>query len=197
MFENVHNQMLTKQYDSVCFHWWKHRLIVSRLVRFCVGCSRERQGIPPAATARENTHHKAMVLKTVWRSTEAKKSKGIKIPEGKSMCWVNWGCWRFSSRWYWLQPSHNPVYLPMALLMVSPIHCLPNWKEKRTVRAAVAQWIEQPAWEPEGCSLDSQSGHMAGLWARCPDGGMWEATGWCISCTYTFLPLSFTLPSPL
>ena len=32
------------------------------------------------------------------------------------------------------------------------------------------------AWDPEGRSFNSRSGHMPGLWARSPVGGVWEAT---------------------
>ena len=44
----------------------------------------------------------------------------------------------------------------------------------------------------KGCWFNSQSGHMPGLWARCPVGGTWEATTyWCFS----FSPsLSASLP---
>ena len=38
------------------------------------------------------------------------------------------------------------------------------------------------ACEPKGHQFDPQSGHMPGLWARSPVGGMWEATTyWCSS----------------
>lgn len=38
-----------------------------------------------------------MFLKTVWRTTEAKRTRRMTIPEGKSTCKVSWGCWQFSS----------------------------------------------------------------------------------------------------
>ena len=41
----------------------------------------------------------------------------------------------------------------------------------------------------------SQSGHMPGLWARPPVGGVWEAANQCFFHTSMFLFLSF--PSPL
>ena len=45
------------------------------------------------------------------------------------------------------------------------------------------------ACKPKGLQFDSQSGHMPRLWARCPVGGVWEATThWCFS---------FSLLSPL
>ena len=48
--------------------------------------------------------------------------------------------------------------------------------------------------ESEGCRFDSQSGHMPGLWARSPDGGVQEATDQCFSGTCFFPSLSPSLP---
>ena len=53
------------------------------------------------------------------------------------------------------------------------------------------------ACEPKGYWFDSQSGHMPGLQARSPFGGMQETINWCISCMLMFLSLSISLPSPL
>ena len=65
--------------------------------------------------------------------------------------------------------------------------------------AGVAQWIEwtSVACEPKGRWFNSQSGHMPGLQARSPVGGVWKVTDPCISGTQMFLSLSFSLPSPL
>ena len=41
--------------------------------------------------------------------------------------------------------------------------------------AGVAQWIECGP-QTKGLQFNSQSGHMPGLQARSPAGGMWEAT---------------------
>ena len=58
----------------------------------------------------------------------------------------------------------------------------------------VAQWIEhQPAYEPKGRRFDSQSGHIPGLQARLPVGGVRKRG----NHTLMFLSLSFSLPSPL
>ena len=62
--------------------------------------------------------------------------------------------------------------------------------------AGVAQWIELQT-EAKGRQFNSQSGHMSGLQARSPVGGVQEATNQSISCTSVFLFLSFSLPSPL
>ena len=75
------------------------------------------------------------------------------------------------------------------------------------------KWENGPGWcgsvdwalacEPKGLEFDSQSGHMPGFQARPPVGGMWEATNQreannqCISHTWMFFSLSFSLPSPL
>ena len=45
---------------------------------------------------------------------------------------------------------------------------------------------------PIGCQFDSPSGHMPGLQARSPFGGMQEAADWCFSRTSMFLSLSFS-----
>ena len=41
-------------------------------------------------------------------------------------------------------------------------------------------WCSSMDWAPAckltGCQFDSQSGHMSGLWARFPVGGVWEVT---------------------
>ena len=37
-------------------------------------------------------------------------------------------------------------------------------------------WCGSVDWEPKGHRFDSQSGHMPGLRARSPVGGVWEAT---------------------
>ena len=48
-----------------------------------------------------------------------------------------------------------------------------------------------PACEPEGCRVESQSGHMPGLHARSPVGGTQEATTyWCFSPSFS-LPSSY------
>ena len=48
-------------------------------------------------------------------------------------------------------------------------------KESHPALAGVAQWIE--CWPAnQRVQLDSQSGHMPGLWARSPVGGVREAT---------------------
>ena len=54
-------------------------------------------------------------------------------------------------------------------------------------------WV--PAYKPKGCWLYSQSGHMAGLWARSPVGGAREATThWCFSPSLSpSLPLSLKI----
>ena len=52
----------------------------------------------------------------------------------------------------------------------------------------VAQWVGPLQTER---SLDSQSGHIHGIWARSLVGGMCEATDKCFSHTLTFLSLSF------
>ena len=45
-------------------------------------------------------------------------------------------------------------------------------------------WV--PACEPKGHGFDSQSGHMPGLGARSPDGGVWKATThWCFSLSFS------------
>ena len=51
------------------------------------------------------------------------------------------------------------------------------------------------ACKPKGCQLDSQSGHMPGLQARSPVGGVWEATThWCFSPSLPpSLPLSLKI----
>ena len=40
-------------------------------------------------------------------------------------------------------------------------------------------WV--PACEPKGCQLDSHSGHLPGLWARSPGGGLRETTNYNVS----------------
>ena len=71
-------------------------------------------------------------------------------------------------------------------------------KSSELVLAGVAQWIEyQPACEPKGRQINSQSGHMPGLWARSPVEGIWEATNQCISHRLMFLSFSIPFPSPL
>ena len=65
-----------------------------------------------------------------------------------------------------------------------------------SVLAGVAQWIEhQPA--DQKVASDSQSGHMPGLWARSPVGGVREATNQRISCTLMFLSPCLLLPLPI
>ena len=56
------------------------------------------------------------------------------------------------------------------------IHLLLLWvlevKENKAALAGVAQWIGVLVCEPKGCRFDYQSGHMPGLWARSPIGGV-------------------------
>ena len=53
------------------------------------------------------------------------------------------------------------------------MHIMPQW-------CGSVDWV--PAWEPKGCRLDTQSGHMPGLPARSPVGSAWEAmTHWYFS----------------
>ena len=63
--------------------------------------------------------------------------------------------------------------------------------------AGVAQWVWASSRKPRGHQFDSLSGHMPGLLAGSPVEGVQRATNRCLSCTSTFLPLSFSLPSPL
>ena len=58
--------------------------------------------------------------------------------------------------------------------------------------AGVAQWIEHGPMN-QSYRFNSQSGHMPGLWARSPVGGMWEVG----NNTLMFLSLSFSFPSHL
>ena len=51
--------------------------------------------------------------------------------------------------------------------------------------------------EPNGRQFDSQSGHMLGLQARSPVGGVQEATNWCISHIDVSLSLSPSFPFSL
>ena len=53
--------------------------------------------------------------------------------------------------------------------------------------AGVAQWIE--CWPAKGSLFDSQSGHIPGLWARCPARRA--------KAPQIDVSLSFSLPSPL
>ena len=50
--------------------------------------------------------------------------------------------------------------------------------------------------DPKGLQFNSQSGHMPGLQARSPVGGVWEATNQCLSHVDVSLPL-FAFPSSL
>ena len=61
----------------------------------------------------------------------------------------------------------------------------------------VAQLVGASSYTPKGCGLNPQSGHMPGLQARSPVGGVQEATDQCFSLTSMFLSLSFPLSSPL
>ena len=54
-------------------------------------------------------------------------------------------------------------------------------------------WLKS-AYKPRGHWFNSWSGHMPGLWARSPVGGMQVATSQCFSLTSVFLSLSFSLP---
>ena len=65
----------------------------------------------------------------------------------------------------------------------------------RPALAHVAQWTEcQPACEPGGHWFDTQSGHMPGLRARSPAGGVQEATTLTfLSLSFSFLPLSLKM----
>ena len=56
----------------------------------------------------------------------------------------------------------------------------------------LVDWV--PACIPKGHQFSSRAGHMPGLRARSPAGGVWEATDRCISHTSMFLSLSFSLP---
>ena len=60
---------------------------------------------------------------------------------------------------------------------------------KESTLAGVAQWIEH---QPENKNVPSsiQSGHVPGLRARFPVGGMGDKTHPCISHTLVFLSLS-------
>ena len=74
--------------------------------------------------------------------------------------------------------------------IINNFHCCPGW------RSSVDRVL---ACEHRGHWFDSQSGHMPGLRARSPVGGMRKATDWCISHTLMFLALflSFSLLPPL
>ena len=62
------------------------------------------------------------------------------------------------------------------------IRYVPGW-------CGSADWV--PAYEPKGHQLDSQSGHMPGLWSRSPVGAVQEqTTHWCFSPS---VPPSFPL----
>ena len=56
-----------------------------------------------------------------------------------------------------------------------------------------------PASELKGHRFHPPSGHMPGLWARAPVGGVWGATNQlsCFSRTWMFLSLSSSFPSPI
>ena len=62
-------------------------------------------------------------------------------------------------------------------------------------------WCGSMAWAPtchlRGYLFDSQSGHMPGLQARSPAGGVREATNRCSSHTSMFLSLSPSCPISL
>ena len=63
-------------------------------------------------------------------------------------------------------------------------------KIKTIALAGVAQWIERQPVNQRVASLIPSPGHMSGLWARSPVGGVWETTTyWCFSPS-----LSLTLP---
>ena len=66
-------------------------------------------------------------------------------------------------------------------LWVTNYYYCPGW-------CGSVDWLR--SCEPRGRWLHSQPGHMPGLWARSPAGGVWEAsTHWCFSPS-----LSLSLP---
>ena len=68
----------------------------------------------------------------------------------------------------------------------------------KTPPQAWLAWITalSAACESKDRQLSSHTGHMPGLQAMSPAGGVREATNRCISCTSMFLSLSFSLFSP-
>ena len=66
-------------------------------------------------------------------------------------------------------------------------------EEAQCILPTSPSWLEVL----KGHRFDSQSGHMPGLWAGFPVGGVREATDRCFSCTSMFLSLFSSLPSPL
>lgn len=90
---------------------------------FCAGCSRERQGIPPAAMARENTYKKVMVSQTMWGSTEAEKTRG-KFQKGREHVLSELRLLAVFFQGVLAATQPQPSLLAHGVEMVSPLHCL-------------------------------------------------------------------------
>ena len=97
---------------------------------------------------------------------------------------------------YWSKSNHQTkmLYTWNQYKIILNINC--NWKTKLKKKIQIS-----PGWcgsvyrvlacKPKGHRFDSQSGHLPGLWARCPVGGV-RGTH-----KLMFLSLSFSLSSPL
>ena len=72
----------------------------------------------------------------------------------------------------------------LAISQLSRNDCCPGWRGS-VDRALVCELKDR--------RLNSQSGHMPGVWARSPAGGVQEANNPCISRTLMFLFPSFSL----
>ena len=90
----------------------------------------------------------------------------------------------------WSQFSLSPFFLPKSCLILFRVTIFQlKIFSFCTGWCGSVEWA--PPWKPKGHWFDSQSGHVPGLWARSPVGGMWEATTHC--CFSPSLPLPLSL----
>ena len=121
------------------------------------------------------SHSSPQILWELWSPTNSPKEhqRNLLLKQSKS-----------KSVTYLLQWGRTPTWSRLASISEGTFQdrlFSPGW-------CGSVDWA--PACKPKGYWFDSQSGHMPGLQARSPVGGMREATSQCLS-------LSFSLPSPL
>ena len=82
------------------------------------------------------------------------------------------------------------------LIQICGASSLNNWKIVKKKNSS--DWCGSVGWasahKEKGRWFDFQSGHVPGLRARSPVGGVREATYWCFSYTSKFASISFSLP---
>ena len=79
----------------------------------------------------------------------------------------------------WQRGGKENIFLTKGLGLRNAVHVRMYKAEDKTRKAAlagVAQWIEHRPADQSCHQFNSQSGHMPGLQARSPVGGMLEAT---------------------